>query len=66
MEIKRQDWETVLKENELQKNQLTKNYKMALPQIEAVIELVQTKLKDFPEEDPMPEDLKKVIKEVKE
>ena len=65
----KKDWETVLKENENQRDQLIKNYEMALPQIEAVIEMVKKKIDQYTLEeikDPVPDEIKKVIKEVKE
>lgn len=67
MEIKKVDWETILKENEAQRDQLLKNYQMALPQIEVTIKLIKGKIDEFilkEAKDEMPEDLKKVIKEV--
>ena len=63
------DWETVLKENEKQRDQLIQNYNMALPQIEAVIKMVKKKIDQYTLDeikDEIPDEIKKVIKEVKE
>jgi len=67
MTIKK-DWETLKETNEKLRKQMTHDYAMAMPQTEVLIKLAQSKIDEFiltEAKDPMPEDLKKVIKEVK-
>jgi len=57
--IEKKDWEDL-------KKQLTINYKnmlMAQAQDEVLLKMCDEKLKEFPEEDPMPEEAKEVMVE---
>ena len=62
MEIIKQDWMDLKKQLENQH----KNMLLAMAQDEVLLELCEMKLKEFKDEDPMPDEIKEVIKEVKE
>jgi len=66
--IGKKDWELILKNNEDELEKLLKNYELFLPQVNSIIALAKAKIAEYPEdkEDEMPEDIKEVIKEVKE
>ena len=61
--ITKQDWETSLKQQEEILDGMDKSYEMQKPQIEHLITFLKSKVAEFPDEDPMPEDVKEVIKE---
>jgi len=62
--ITKDDWDTVLKENEKEREQLLHNYEMTLPQIDAVIREIKLQQKLAPDrEEVIPEPIKEVIKE---
>lgn len=58
--IQKKDWQEVLRLIEVQKVQAS----IALEQDEVLIELCKKKIAEFPDDDPMPEDLKEDLKEV--
>lgn len=63
----KKDWELVLKNNEDDKARLVKQYELALPQLDLIIDLAKKRVAEFPDDkkdDPMPEEVKEIIKEV--
>ncbi len=60
------DWEGVLALQEKSVADIKKAYTMQLPQIETLVEFIKKKVAEFPDDDPMPDDVKEVIKEVSE
>lgn len=61
--IEKKDWETALKQYEA----MLINNLINSEAYEKMIEVCENKIKEYPEEekDPMPEEIKEVIKEVK-
>lgn len=66
--ITKEDWEITLKRTEAEYDAMCKSYEMQKPQMEHILKFIKAKIKEFPQEtevsDPMPKDIKEVIKEV--
>jgi len=61
IELVRKDWEDLKKQLEIQH----KNMLMAMAQDEELLKLCDLKISEYPEEDPMPEEIKEVVGAVK-
>jgi len=59
--IEKKDWEQALKAYE---NMLI-NAQVNMIAQETMVKICEDKIKEFPDEDPMPEELKEVVEEVK-
>ena len=60
--IKKEDWENALKQYEA----MLINASVNIEAHKHMIKICEDKIKEFPDKDPMPDDIKTVIKEVKE
>lgn len=60
--MNKEDWENALK----QYKALLVNALVNIEAYKFMAEMCEKKIKEFPDDDPMPSDLKEVIKEVKE
>jgi len=62
--IEKKDWEAILKNNQDDKDRLTKQFEMAIPQLDLIIELAKKKIAEFPNDDPVPDEIKDLAKEM--
>jgi len=58
----KKDWEQVLQKTKEDKINITKSYELQIPQMEALIEFLEKKIKEFPEDDPKPEGVDELLK----
>ena len=61
--ITKKDWKDMLKENEEALEKMLDSHEKALPLFLSAIETIKKKLEEA-EDDPMPDEIKKAIKEV--
>lgn len=62
--IEKKDWEKVLKDNQDEKEKVLKGFALLVPQFDAMIALAKQEISKFPDDDPMPEDVKNLAKEM--
>lgn len=63
--IEKKDWVKVLEDNKAELVKIEKQYELAIPQFNAVISAVEAKIAEFPDDDPMPEEVKEVVEAAK-
>lgn len=63
--VEKTDWEGILKKTEDDLAAATKAHEMVVPQFNHMIEFYKKKISEFPESDPMPEEVKDIVDAVK-
>lgn len=63
--VTKQDWEKALTNQQHDYDSMSLSYSMQKPQMEHMLKFIKSKIAEFPDEDPMPKEVKELVKDVK-